>query len=327
LLDDAPDPLSLGGRPVLVTGGAGFIGSHVVDRLRGLAADVVVVDDLSSGSTANLSPGVRLERIDVVEHALVDLVVSLRPAAIVHCAANASVVRAAADPVTDARTNILGTINIAGAAIAVGCRLVYITSGGALFGKPRTLPIDEDAIVEPIGPYGLSKWVAERYLDLLTPGGVSVVVLRLANVYGPRQRADLEGGVVTIFIDRLRRGLPLEVHGDGDQTRDFVHVFDVADAVVRAVASSSAVTVNVASGRGTSVNDLITMLAQVTGRTPKVVHGAARPGDVRHSSLDPRRAREQLGWTAETDLAVGIDGLWNASVDAPDHTASADVQP
>jgi UDP-glucose 4-epimerase len=327
LPDDDPDPLSLGGRPVLVTGGAGFIGSHVVDRLKEIGADVVVADDLSAGSTANLPADVRLERLDVVDHALADLVGDLHPAVIVHCAANASVVRAASDPIHDARTNILGTINVAEATIAVGARLVYVTTGGALFGQARILPINEDAPVEPVSPYGLSKWVAERYLDLLLPTNVPAIVLRLANVYGPRQRADLEGGVITIFIDRLHRGLPLEVHGDGDQTRDFVDVFDVAVAVVRAVASRSAMTVNVASGRGTSVNELIAMLARVSGRTPTVVHGPARPGDVRHSRLDPRRARELLGWTASNELAVGLDRLWKAALDAPRDTTLPDAAP
>lgn len=307
--------------PVLVTGGAGFVGSHVVDRLLADGVEVVVVDDLSTGSRANLPSDARLEAIDVAGDGLIELVGSVRPTAIVHCAANASVVRATADPIHDARVNILGTINVVRAAATVGARVVYLTSGGALHGRPGPGPTAEDAAIDPSSPYGLSKWAAERYLDLLARDSAPAV-LRLANVYGPRQRTDLEGGVVSIFIDRMRHGLPLEVHGDGGQTRDFVHVLDVADAVIRALGTPALLTVNIASGTATSIDELIAALARVSGRTPGVVRTAARPGDVRHSQLDPRRAAEILGWRPEIGLESGLDGLWRAAVALPlDETA------
>jgi len=296
----------------MVTGGAGFIGSHVADRMLADGADVLVVDDLSTGSLANLPAGARFEQIDIVDPGFGDLASDFRADTILHCAANASVVRADADPAGDARSNVLGTIEVAKAAAAARSRLVYVTTGGALYGNPRYLPADEDHPIEPLSAYGLSKWVAERYISLLLGSDPPAIVLRLANVYGPRQRTDLEGGVVSIFIDRLQRGLPLEIHGDGSQTRDFVFVSDVADAVLLASDCQTALTVNVASGTGTAINELVSTLTRLSGRTPVVRHTAERPHDIAHSRLDPRRARERLGWTPKIDLETGLQLTWQA---------------
>jgi UDP-glucose 4-epimerase len=299
-------------RRVLVTGGAGFVGSHIVDRLVHDGDDVVAVDDLSTGLAANVPPGVPLERMDVAGGDLRRLALDFRPDAIVHCAALASVSRSIADPSADARVNILGTIAATDVANAVAARLVYITSGGALAGPATTLPVSEDDPVDPISPYGLSKWVGERYVRLLGAGHAPATVLRLANVYGPRQRADLEGGVIAIFIERLRHGLPLEVHGDGLQTRDFVHVADVVDAVARSLDTDASMTFNVATGEGVSIRSLVTVLEAVSDRTATITFSPARAGDIRHSRLDPRRAAEGLGWRPAIALADGLAELWHA---------------
>ena len=291
----------------VVTGGAGFIGSHIADRLIELGYDVLVVDDLSTGSRANVPQAAHLEDLDVADPAVERLLGQWRPAVIVHCAAQVSVASSVLDPARDARSNVLGTIGTVRAAVAGECQsFVYVTTGGALYGQPRYVPCDEEHPIEPISPYGLSKWTGERYLDLLAPETTRRVVRRLANVYGPRQRSDGEGGVVAIFAERMRRGQPVEIHGDGLQTRDFVYVSDVADAVVAAVNASRSTTVNIATGRAVSVLDLFAALASIAGYSERPAFVAARAGDVRHSRLAIDRAAHELGWAPRTRLEAGL---------------------
>jgi UDP-glucose 4-epimerase len=210
-------------------------------------------------------------------------------------------------PQLDARVNILGGINLGQAAIAAGVgRFVYVNTGGALYGHPRYLPVDEDHPVEPISPYGLSKWTAEQYLRMLLTGQMEVKVLRLANVYGPRQSLESEAGVVTVFASRMRAGLPVTIHGDGEQTRDFIYVGDVADACLRALRAAGDLGANISSGTGTTVNTLFALCASATGYHQPATFAAARPGDIRHSVLANRRAFEQLGWRPTVALEHGI---------------------
>jgi UDP-glucose 4-epimerase len=293
--------------PIVVTGGAGFLGSHVVDALRTASQPVIVVDDLSSGTDANVPPDVPIERLDVADERLESFIHRVRPVVVVHAAARASVPRSTADPVGDARANILGTIRVAGASRDVGAHLVHISSGGALAGEPERLPVSEDDPATPISAYGTSKWAAEAYVRLLCP---SATILRPANVYGPRQRRDLEGGVVAIFVDRHARGEPLEVHGDGHQSRDFVHARDVAEAVRLAAEARTVATLNISTARATSIRDLVAVLADVSGRAPTVVTGPPRAGDVRASLLDNARAAAVLGWAPSIDLRTGLAELW-----------------
>jgi len=294
-------------RPVVVTGGAGFIGSHVVDRLLADGDPVVVLDDLSSGAAANLPPEVALESIDLAAPATIALLTRLRPAAVVHAAAQPSVVASLRDPVADARTNILGSLQVLTGIRAASCRrLIYVTSGGAMYGegRPDGHAHREDDPVAPASPYGLSKWTVEAYLRILQEPG-TWTALRLANVYGPRQRSDQEGGVVSIFADRMRQGAPVEIYGDGQQTRDFVHVADVVEAIVLALHAGSG-PLNIGTGVAVSINELFAAMAALTGYDRPPVWRPERPGDLRHSHLDPARAASQLGWRPRVALRDGL---------------------
>jgi UDP-glucose 4-epimerase len=290
-----------------VTGGAGFIGSHIGDRLIELGYEVLIVDDLTTGSRSNLPRSATIEELDVASPALERLLAKWRGEIVVHCAAQVSVASSVVDAANDARSNVLGTIGTILAAVAGGCRrFVYVTTGGALYGVPHYLPCDEGHPIEPISPYGLSKWAGERYVDLLAPSWMTHVALRLGNVYGPRQRSDGEGGVVAIFAERMTKGLPVEIHGDGGQTRDFVYVGDVAEAAVAAIRADHSTTVNIASGRAISVLELYEDLASILGYSfpPRFV--AARPGDVMDSRLAIEKAARELGWKPRTTLESGL---------------------
>ena len=292
---------------VLVTGGAGFVGSHVVDRLVENGNEVLVVDDMSTGSADNVNPAARLEQIDIRDGAMSALARSFRPHRVVHCAAQASVPASMADPTHDADVNIGGGLNLACAAIDARCdTFVYITTGGALYGNPDYLPCDEEHPVRPISAYGLSKWAFELYARMLLAPAMRLHVLRPANVYGPRQDPHGESGVIAIFSNRMLRGDTVTINGDGEHTRDWVYVEDVARACEMACGAGEPVTVNVGAGRATSVKELFGALAKETGYTLPPVHGPERPGDVRHISLDSSRARRLLGWSARVPFDEGL---------------------
>ena len=293
-------------RRVIITGGAGFIGSHLVGRLMGSGADVVVIDDLSGGSDANLPPGVPLLRIDLANTDAVAAIIEARPDAVVHCAAQTSVPASFDDPVRDARSNLIGSLNVID-----GCRragvvhFVYVTTGGALYGRPMTVAWNEQAAITPISPYGISKWTVESYLDVLVAAPL-VTVLRFANVYGPRQGAVGESGVVATFIDRMRARLPVVIDGDGEQTRDLLYVADAVDAIETALNGSASGSFNIGTGVGTSVRALFKELAALTGYDRAPEFGPSRVGDIRHSILDPTLAGRLLGWQTHTSLASGL---------------------
>jgi UDP-glucose 4-epimerase len=300
--------LSSGKQPrAVVTGGAGFIGSHVADRLLGLGYEVLVVDNLASGSSSNVPSSAPFEECDVADPGMVPLLERWHGEVIVHCAAQVSVASSVRDPGLDARSNIVGTAKTVQAAAVSGCRrFVYITTGGALYGEPQYLPCDEAHPIVPLSPYGLSKWAAERYLDLLAPDSMLRMVLRLANVYGPRQRSDGEGGVVSIFGERMKSGLPVEINGDGQQTRDFVYVRDVVDAVVAALSATHSVTANIATGRSISVLELYAAMSAISGYSKPPIFVAPRAGDVRDSRLAVGKALRELSWSPRTQLEEGL---------------------
>jgi UDP-glucose 4-epimerase len=294
---------------IVVTGGAGFIGSHVVDRLVGDGHEVAVVDDLSTGRRANVNAAARLHVVDLRAPELGRIVDATRPAAVVHLAAQAAVSRSVADPVFDASVNVLGMLNLLEACRSAAVRdVVYISTGGAAYGDTEVVPTPETHLTRPASPYGVSKVAAELYLDCWAAlHGARGVSLRLANVYGPRQNPEGEAGVVAIFTRRLLSGRPCIINGDGEQTRDYVYVADVADAVTRALARSTATgAINVGAARETTVNELYRLLARAAGVDRAPEHGPGRPGEQRRSALTWDRARQVLDWKPSTPLDRGL---------------------
>ena len=287
---------------VLITGGAGFIGSHIA---RGVAArgwDPVILDDLSTGSRAAIPTGVELVLHDISRSDTADVVALIGADVVIHAAAQVSVARSMADPARDRAVNVVGTERVLEGSERGGAqRIVFLSSGGAVYGEASGAA--EDDAPRPASYYGAHKWVAERYVELSRiPHGIA----RIANVYGPGQRSDLEGGVVAIFKERLLAGDAIVVHGDGEQVRDFIHVEDVVDAVLAMASSERSSTWNVGTSRETSVLGLLYETEGVLRRTATVTFGPARPGDVRRSSLDIGRIRSQLGWRPRLTLAEGL---------------------
>jgi len=294
---------------VLVTGGAGFIGSHVVDRLLADGHTVDVIDNLATGRRERVHARARLHVCDLRDARLDAVLAAARPEIVVHVAAQAAVPRSVADPLLDASVNVLGTIGLLEACRRNGVsRAIYTSTGGAGYGDTTVLPTPEDHPLRPASPYGVSKITAERYLECwagLTGG--RGLTLRLANVYGPRQDPAGEAGVIAIFTSRLLSGASCVVNGDGEQTRDYVYVGDVADAVARAVASADATGIaNIGTGAETTVNELYRRLARLIGVSRTAEHGPAKPGEQRRSLLDAARAKSLLGWRPSTLLDEGL---------------------
>jgi len=294
------------GRKAAITGGAGFIGSHIVETLARDGWRVSVVDDLSGGDRANLPVGVPLVVCDIADPALMSVFVEGGFDAVIHCAAQTSVPHSVADPVFDRQVNLVGTENVLRCAQATGVgRFVFSSSGGAVYGD-TAIRADETTLPAPLSPYGVHKLAAEGYVAL---SGLSHAILRPANVYGPRQRAGTDGGVIATFVDRLSRGETLHVNGDGEQVRDFVYVADVAAAVRSALSWDCSGIWNVASGAETTVNDLARHVGQALGIVPTVAYGPARAGDVRISRLSNERLIRQGGWRPDYTLAQGLAAM------------------
>ena len=294
---------------VLVTGAAGFIGSHVVDRLLADGHGVVAVDNFSTGRRELVNPRASWCVCDIRSARVESIFESERPNAVVHVAAQASVQRSVTDPLHDASVNVLGTIQLLACAQRVGVRrVVYTSTGGAGYGDTDVVPTPEDHPSRPTSPYGVSKVGAERYLDCWAGlSGASALTLRLANIYGPRQNPLGEAGVIAIFAHRLVRGEECVVNGDGEQTRDYVYVGDVADAIAGALVQPDATgAVNIATGVETTVNELYRRLAAAAGVTAPARHGPAMPGEQRRSVLDATRAKQMLGWTPQVSLETGL---------------------
>jgi UDP-glucose 4-epimerase len=310
---------------ILVTGGAGFIGSHIVDALLAAGHSVAVLDDLSSGARDNLPGDVPLHVADIVDAAAVSRVVAAeKPDAICHQAAQMSVSRSVREPLFDAQVNCIGLINVLDAAVRTGCnRFVFASSGGVLYGDV-TAPAPESTPANPVSPYGITKWVGERYLKFYAEEhGLAAMALRYSNVYGPRQNPHGEAGVVAIFSKKLLAGAPATINGDGRYVRDYVYGPDVAranlialTADLPAVQPKTLTSLNIGTGIGTDVNELEAQLRQAlaavlrarghTTALPPPLHGPARPGDLRSNLVDATRAREVLGWTPTVTFADGL---------------------
>jgi UDP-glucose 4-epimerase len=302
---------------ILVTGGAGFIGSTLVDACLAQGHDVAVVDDLSAGTATNIAGAARFYEVDVRTRAFDEVLASERPEIISHHAAQVSVRRSVDEPVLDADINVLGTLNVLEAARRHGVRrVIFASTGGAIYGEPDGPRADETHPRRPQSPYAIAKLAAEHYLEGYRRGGLEAVVLRYANVYGPRQDPHGEAGVVAIFIQRILAGLTPTIFGDGEQVRDFVYVDDVvrANLLAHDVAlggGAQATVFNVGTGQGTSVNALWAALAAIARPTVSPSHEPARTGDLVRSVLDATRARTTLGWEPRVDLATGLGRTWD----------------
>lgn len=293
---------------VLVTGGAGFIGSHVVDRLVQEGHEAVVVDNLSTGKRRNLNRAARFYKLDIQSWRLERVFRNERPALVMHLAAQMDVRRSVEDPVFDAQVNILGTLNVLEQAVRHGVRkVIFSSSGGAIYGEQQVFPATESHVTQPLSPYGISKLCGEQYLSYYQRvSGVQYVSLRYANVYGPRQDPEGEAGVVAIFIRKLLSHERPIINGNGRQTRDFIFVDDVVEANLAAMGQEVQGIYNVGSGQETSINDLFRMLVDLTKATCKEVHGPVKKGEQMRSVVDATKIRQEVGWESKVDLYEGL---------------------
>jgi len=315
----------------IVTGGAGFVGSHVVDALLGEGDEVVVIDDMSSGDVARVSAEADLRELDIADAAALDRVVDeFRPRAIFHLAAQASVVASVQDPARDCAVNVQGTLNVLEAAGRHGAPVVFTSTGGALYGDGAPMPTREDRIPEPLSPYGASKWAAEAYVTTWSrSSGIPHAVCRLGNVYGPRQSPHGEAGVVAIFAHHLHTGQAPKMYGQGKPTRDYVYVADVVSALLAAAGRSG--TYNIATGVET---DVMTIWRELQEAAVAVEAGRGgveparlepeladlRPGELRRSRLDVGLAERELGWRAQVQISEGLRLTYEALVEEFERT-------
>ena len=309
---------------VLVTGGAGFIGSHVTDSFLARGDEVAVLDDLSSGRAGRLDPQVPLHKLSITDAAaLTGAVTAFRPELICHLAAQIDVRASVAAPADDAQINVLGMVNLLEAARAAGARVLFASSGGALYGRNAPIPSLEDVLPLPESPYGIAKYCAEQYIGLYNRlHGTRHSVLRLANVYGPRQDPAGEAGVITIFCASTLEGREPTIYGDGTQTRDYVYVGDAVQAFLTAGDSGRPGTWNIGAGAEVSVLDLVDIIAKVAGRQVHPGFVAARAGELQRSAVAADRAASELGWRPATPLAEGVRRVYRwIEAGAPDRAA------
>lgn len=294
-------------KTVVVTGGAGFIGSHLVDAYVERGWRVFVVDNLSTGDLRNVNPRAELHEIDVRDAA--PLIAKVKPDLVSHQAAQVDVRKSVADPAGDAEINVIGSIRLLQACVDAGVkRFVFASSGGAAYGEPLSTPQNEEHPLKPLSPYGCAKVAVEYYMNAFREvHGLSTVAMRYANVYGPRQSTRGEAGVIAIFADRMLRGLPVTINGSGEQTRDYVYVGDVVAAnMAVSDCDDLAGPFNVGTGVETSVNELYDAMAKLIGTTTAATHGPAKAGEQMRSVLDGRRLRETAGLPPRILLDEGL---------------------
>ncbi len=295
-------------KTALVTGGAGFIGSHIVDALVKKNMKVFVVDDLSSGRQSNVSAKAEFKKCSIASPEMVAYLKEIKPDVIFHCAAQVNLRNSLIDPPSDAHTNIMGTINIVHTAASIGVKkVIYSSTGGALYPETAKLPATEEVPAEPSSPYGISKRSAEMYIHYEHQvHGMPYVTLRYANVYGPRQNAKGEAGVISIFAENMVKGNPVSIFGSGKQTRDYVYVDDVVRANMLAMTSSVVGTFNIGTSKETSVNTLFKKLKSLTNYPLQANYLAVIPGEMMRSCLNAKKAKKALGWEPKTKLDEGL---------------------
>jgi UDP-glucose 4-epimerase len=293
---------------ILITGGAGFIGSHIADACAAHGHEVMVIDNLSSGKKEYVPASARFVLCDVASDTAVEAVRTFRPEIVNHHAAQINVRASVADPQFDAQVNILGSIRLLEAARRHGVRkFLFASSGGAGYGEQEQFPAEESHPIRPVSPYGAAKMSVELYLHYYrVQYGLQYTALRYSNVYGPRQDPHGEAGVVAIFAERLLRGQMAVVNGDGEQTRDFVYVGDVVRANLAALERGDGLSVNIGTGIETNINTVFRILRDLAGSRQEEIHGPAMPGEQRRSCLENRMASYELGWYPEMSLEEGL---------------------
>ena len=293
---------------VLLTGGAGFIGSHIADRYLSEGYEVVIIDDLSSGKIENLNPRARFYKMDIRDKAISAVFEKERPDIVNHHAAQMDVRRSVSDPVFDAEVNILGMLNLLQNSAKYGVKkIIFASSGGAVYGEQEEFPAAESHSTNPLSPYGISKLAGEKYLFYFKEvHGLDYTTLRYANVYGPRQNPHGEAGVIAIFTTKLLKGEQPLINGDGKQTRDYVYVKDVVEANWQATTRNFCGSVNIGTGIETDVNELFIKLVNLTGSNAKEVHAPAKAGEQKTSVVANRKALDVLKWEPTVSLEEGL---------------------
>lgn len=292
----------------MVTGGAGFIGSHIVDRYINEGNEVIIIDDLSTGKKENINPQARFHHIDIRDKGMEAIFEKERPEIVNHHAAQMDVRRSTENPAFDADVNIIGTINLLENSVKYGVkRFIFASSGGAIYGEQKDFPAGEEHQQFPLSPYGVSKLAGEKYIHYYSKNfGLRYISLRYSNVYGPRQNPEGEAGVVAIFIGRLLKGKEPVINGDGEQTRDYVYVDDVVEANISATRSETEGSFNIGTGIETSVNKILSNLIDITKVDIKGIHGPPKKGEQRISVLDCSKAIKSLGWKPKVTLEDGL---------------------
>jgi len=294
---------------ILVTGGAGFIGSHVVDRYIVEGHEVAVVDDLSTGFRENVNPKAKFHKANICNaKAIEEIFERERPEVVNHHAAQMDVRHSVDDPVFDATTNILGSLNLILAAVKHRVRkFIYISTGGAIYGEPKYLPVDENHGINPESQYGISKHTVEHYLYLYShQSALPYTILRYPNVYGPRQNPKGEAGVIAIFIGKMLEGVTPTIFGDGEQVRDYLHVSDIVRANSLALVKGNNDFYNIGSGVGTTVNELYRLLSKLLSFRQAPKYAPPRTAELQRIYLDPKKAKQELGWNAEIPIEKGL---------------------
>jgi UDP-glucose 4-epimerase len=296
-------------RKVIVTGGAGFIGSHIVEELLQNDFEVTVIDNFSTGRRENIEKlPINLYQYDITKHSVIDLIVSLRPDYIIHQAAQVSVSKSVNNPLFDENVNIKGSLHIIDAAIKCDVKKIVFASSAAVYGNPFELPVRIGHPTNPESPYGISKLTVEQYLKMSNKlYQLPYSILRYSNVYGPRQDAKGEGGVVSIFSDRLTENVSPFIYGDGEQTRDFIYVKDVAKANVKALMAEKNICVNVSSGKSISINELFKTMKEAARSDVTAIYKTGRAGDIRHSILSNDETKLLLNWEPLFELYHGLE--------------------
>ena len=295
-------------KTALVTGGAGFIGSHLVDRLIEEEFRVVVVDNLSTGKLKNLNPAAIFHHVDITDPLVADVFQREQPDLVFHLAAQVSVSSSAQDPINDCQINVVGTLRLLEAARRCGIeKFIFASSGGTLYGDPEVNPCSEDRPITPVSPYGMSKYQGELQLELYRRLYLlRYTTLRYGNVYGPRQDPHGEAGVVAIFSQAMLEGRQPQIFGDGEQSRDFVYVDDVVEANLNAIGRGDGMALNIGTGQGTSINSIFRLLQGIIGYRWPAEHGPARAGDVYQIHLENSKAAQELGWMPQASLEEGL---------------------